>query len=177
MRCHRKLWMNGSMKQAIRTFAFAALAMVAGCSPGAADAGAKAPAAAESPSVHPVSGLQVGPVTITSGSKRRVFRTEFARTSAEQAKGLMFRTSLADDEAMIFPRNPPDRASFWMRNTVIPLDLIFIGLDRRIINIAANAVPYDETPLISGGPTLAVFEINGGLAAKLGIQPGDKVEW
>jgi uncharacterized protein len=177
MRCHQKRWMNGSMKQAIRTFALAALALVASCSPGAADAGAKAPAAVATASVHPISGLKVGPVTITSGSKRRVFKSEFARTSSEQAKGLMFRTNMADDEGMIFLRNPPDRASFWMRNTVISLDIIYVGLDRRIINIAANAVPYDETPLMSGGPTLAVFEINGGLAAKLGIQPGDRVDW
>lgn len=177
MPCHRKPWMNGSMKQAIRTFALAALALVASCSPGAADAGAKAPATAATASVHPISGLQVAPVTVTRGNKRLVFNTEFARTSAEQAKGLMFRTKLADDEAMIFLRSPPDRASFWMRNTVISLDIIYVGLDRRIINIAANAVPYDETPLISGGPTLAVFEINGGLAAKLGIQPGDRADW
>lgn len=177
MPCRSKPWKNGSMKQATKTLALAALALIAGCSPGAADAGTKAPAAAVTASVHPISGLKVGPVTITTGSKRRTFKAEIARTSAEQAKGLMFRTRLADDEGMIFLRNPPDRASFWMRNTVIPLDLIFVGLDRRIINIAANAVPYDETPLISGGPTLAVFEINGGLAAKLGIQPGDKVEW
>ena len=177
MPCRSKPWKIGSMKKAIRTLALAALALMAGCSPGAADAGTKAPAAAATLSVHPVSGLKVGPVTITTGSKQRVFKAEYARTSAEQAKGLMFRTRLADDEGMIFLRNPPDRASFWMRNTVIPLDLIFVGLDRRIINIAANAVPYDETPLISGGPTLAVFEINGGLAAKLGIQPGDRVDW
>ena len=102
---------------------------------------------------------------------------EATRSAQEQAKGLMFRTSLGDDEGMIFLRNPPDRASFWMRNTVIPLDIVYVGLDRRIMNIAANAVPYDETPLYSAGPTLAVFEINGGLAARLGIKPGDKVEW
>lgn len=89
----------------------------------------------------------------------------------------MFRTALGDDEAMIFLRNPPDRAAFWMRNTVIPLDIVFIGLDHRIMNIAANAVPYDETPLPAAGPTLAVFEINGGLAARLGIKPGDRVDW
>lgn len=179
MRCQPKRWMNGLMKHVIRTLALATLALVASCSPGAADAGAKAPTATATAtaSIHPVSGLQVAPVTVTRGNKRLVFKTEFARTSAEQAKGLMFRTNLADNEGMIFLRNPPDRASFWMRNTVISLDIIFVGLDRRIINIAANAVPYDETPLISGGPTLAVFEINGGLAAKLGIQPGDKVDW
>lgn len=167
------------MKQAIRSFAFATLALVAGCSPGAVDAGTKAPAAtsATASAVHPLSGLEVSPVTVTSGTRRHIFRSEFARTAAEQAKGLMFRTRLGDDEGMIFIRNPPDRASFWMRNTVIPLDIIYVGLDRRILNIAANAVPYDETPLYAAGPTLAVFEINGGLAAKLGIQPGDKVNW
>lgn len=165
------------MKQMNRLVAFAALAMVAGCSPGTADAGTKAPAVAAASAVHPISGLQVAPVTVVSGNVRHVFRSEFARTSPEQAKGLMFRTSLGNDEGMIFLRDPPDRASFWMRNTVIPLDIIYVGLDRRILNIAANAVPYDETPLHSAGPTLAVFEINGGLAARLGIKPGDKVEW
>lgn len=165
------------MKQLTRLVAFSALALIAGCSPGAADAGAKAATQAAVPAVHPVSGLQVSPVTVTSGKVPHVFKSEIARTSAEQAKGLMFRTEIADDEGMIFVRNPPDVASFWMRNTVIPLDIIFIGLDRRIINIAANAKPYDETPLSAAGPTLAVLEINGGLAAKLGIKPGDKVAW
>lgn len=178
MPCRRRHWKNGSMKQMNRLAAFAAFAMMAGCSPGTADAGTKAPATSAAASVvHPISGLQVAPVTIVSGDTRHVFKSKFARSAQEQAKGLMFRSSLGDDEAMIFLRNPPDRASFWMRNTVIPLDIIYIGLDRRILNIAANAVPYDETPLHSAGPTLAVFEINGGLAAKLGIKPGDKVEW
>lgn len=170
------------MKQPGRITAFVALALIAGCSPGAADAGARTTqegTAQESiaSAVHPVSGLPIAPVTVTSGTQKRVFRSEVARTAPEQAKGLMFRTALGDDEAMIFLRNPPDRAAFWMRNTVIPLDIVFIGLDHRIMNIAANAVPYDETPLPAAGPTLAVFEINGGLAARLGIKPGDRVDW
>lgn len=172
-----RLWKSGSMKPAIKHLGFAALALIAGCSPGAADAGTKTAAEAAAPAVHPVSGLQIVPVTVTGTSGRHVFRSELARTSAEQAKGLMFRTELGDEEGMIFLRNPPDMATFWMRNTVIPLDIIFVGLDRRVMNIAANAVPYDETPLPAAGPTLAVLEINGGLAAKLGIKPGDKVEW
>lgn len=170
-------WKNGSMKHAIRLAAFAALALIAGCSPGAADAGARTATESAVPAVHPVSGLPIVPVTVTSGTKKLVFRSEVARTGPEQAKGLMFRTEIGDDEAMIFLRDPPDRAAFWMRNTVIPLDIVFIGLDHKIMNIAANAVPYDETPLPAAGPTLAVFEINGGLAAKLGIAPGDRVDW
>ena len=177
MRFLNRHWKNGSMKQLTRFASFAALALIAGCSPGAADAGARTAQESTAAAVHAVSGLPIVPVTITSGAKRQVFRTEVARSAAEQAKGLMFRTVLGDNEAMIFMRNPPDRAAFWMRNTVIPLDIVFVGLDHKIMNIAENAVPYDETPLPAAGMTLAVFEINGGLAAKLGIKPGDKVDW
>ena len=89
----------------------------------------------------------------------------------------MFRTAMGADEGMIFPMDPPRGASFWMRNTVLPLDIVFIGTDGRISNIAANAVPYDQTPLSSVGLVKGVLELNGGRAAELGIVPGDKVEW
>ena len=95
----------------------------------------------------------------------------------QQARGLMFRTAMGADEGMLFPMDPPRGASFWMRNTVIPLDLIFVGVDGRISNIAANAVPYDESPLRSVGLVIAVLELNGGRAAQLGLKPGDKVSW
>ena len=78
---------------------------------------------------------------------------------------------------MIFPMNPPRMASFWMRNTVIPLDLVFVGTDGRITNIGANAVPYDERPLSSAGLVKGVLELNGGRAAELGIVAGDLVAW
>lgn len=165
------------MKQTIRFCLLASLALIAGCSPQTAGAGTPAAQESATAAVHPVSGLAIIPVTITSAGKAHVFRSELARTGPEQAKGLMFRTQIGDDEGMIFLRNPPDYAAFWMRNTVIPLDIVFIGLDHKIMNIAANAVPYDETPLPAAGLTSAVFEINGGLAAKLGIKPGDKVDW
>ena len=151
-----------------------AAALVA-CSPGAGDATPQSTQSA--PAVHPVSGLSVVPLTVTSGSRVHQFRVELARTPQEQAKGLMFRTQMGPDEGMIFPFDPPRGASFWMRNTVIPLDLIFVAPDGRISNIAANAVPYDETPLLSVGKVKGVLEIPGGRAAELGIAPGDKVAW
>jgi len=159
----------------IRTFLLAALAALAACSPMTADAGQNATSAA--PSRHPVSNLEVIPLTIAHAGQRHAFRVEVARTEAEQAKGLMFRTAMGADEGMLFLRTPPDVPAFWMRNTVIPLDIIFVGSDHRILNIAANAVPYDETPLPARGVSIAVLELNGGRAAQLRIGPGDTVTW
>ena len=91
--------------------------------------------------------------------------------------GLMYRNKLAPDRGMIFPFETPRVASFWMRNTLIPLDIIFVRDDGSIANIAANTVPYSEEPVPSDGPVAAVLEIAGGRSAELGIKPGDKVEW
>ncbi len=147
----------------------------AGCSPGSTDA---APVAASTAArLHPVSGLPVIPLTVESGGKLHRFDVELASSAAEQSRGLMFRTELGPDEGMVFPFKPHRMASFWMRNTVIGLDIIFVGPDGRIINIAANAVPYDETPLESDGIAAAVLELGGGRAAQLGIRPGDRVRW
>ncbi|MDR2857145.1 MAG: DUF192 domain-containing protein [Novosphingobium sp.] len=134
-------------------------------------------AAAVAPDRHPESGLPVIPLTITRGGARHVFRVEVARSGPEQEKGLMFRTGMGADEGMIFPMEPPREAAFWMKNTVIPLDIIFIGSDRRILNIAADAVPYSEKPLPSAGRVGGVLELNAGRAAALGIRPGDRVDW
>ena len=149
--------------------------VLAACSPNAGEAGAQSTQAAGA--VHPVSGLPVIPLRIHRGDKVLTFRVELASTPFEQAKGLMFRTAMGPDEGMVFPFDRPRGASFWMRNTVIPLDLIFVAPDGRISNIAANAIPYDETPLYSDGEAKAVLELNGGRAAELGIKPGDRVEW
>jgi uncharacterized membrane protein (UPF0127 family) len=157
----------------MRHLLFAILASaLAACSPAT---GGAAPTAAKA--VHPESGLAVIPLTVTSASGTHQFTVEIASSSVEQAKGLMFRTELGPDEGMIFPMNPPRDASFWMKNTVISLDLIFVGPDGRISNIAANAVPYDLNPLSSIGPVKGVLEIPGGRAAQLGIAAGDKVAW
>lgn len=89
---------------------------------------------------------------------------------------MMFRTSLAPDRGMIFPYDPPQQVAFWMRNTLIPLDLVFIRQDGTIARIETG-VPHDENLLVSGEPVVAVLEIAGGRAAQLGIMPGDRVDW
>jgi hypothetical protein len=122
-------------------------------------------------------GLQQVTLCVTSAAKTHSFTVEAARTSAEQARGLMFRTELADNMGMIFPFPEPRVASFWMKNTVIPLDIIFVRADGTIESIADNTVPYSTTPVVSGAPVAAVLELRGGLAAELGIVSGDKVQW
>jgi hypothetical protein len=143
----------------------------------AAGAPASASRAAAQAAVHPVSGLPVIPLRVSSGRKAHTFRVELAATSQQQEQGLMYRTQMGADEGMIFPMKPPRLATFWMHNTVLPLDIIFIGTDGRIITIAANAVPYDDSTIPSGGIASGVLELNAGRAAQLGIKVGDKVAW
>lgn len=135
------------------------------------------PAAATARVLHPVSDLEVIPLTVHTDSGSHEFAVELAVTGEEQAQGLMHRYSMGADEGMLFPNDPPQMRSFWMKNTVIPLDIIFVGPDRRIINIAADTVPYSEDSVASAAPAIAVLELNGGRSAELGIEPGDLVEW
>jgi uncharacterized membrane protein (UPF0127 family) len=122
-------------------------------------------------------GLEQVPLAITSGTRTHRFVVEVARTPEEQATGLMNRSNLAPDRGMIFPFDTPREASFWMKNTLIPLDIIFVRTDGRIANIEANTVPLSLDPVLSAGPVGAVLEIAGGRSAELGIKPGDRVEW
>ncbi len=165
----------------VKAGAVAGVLALAACSPGSAE---RAPAAmaADAPAAkarrHPESGLAVVPLSVTApGKPPRTFRVEVAASPAEQARGLMFRTAMGADEGMIFPVDPPRMASFWMKNTVIPLDIIYIGTDGRILNIHANTVPYSQAPLLSDGQVKGVLELNGGRAAQLGIAAGDMVTW
>ncbi|WP_066687136.1 DUF192 domain-containing protein [Caulobacter sp. CCH9-E1] len=114
-------------------------------------------------------------VEVVTSRGRARFQVEIAATQAEQARGLMFRKSLAPDRGMLFTYKRPQPAAYWMKNTLIPLDIIYIQPDGRILSIVRNARPYDETPLPSGGLVLGVLEIAGGRAAQLGILPGDRV--
>jgi uncharacterized membrane protein (UPF0127 family) len=139
-----------------------------------------APAAARGgiESGQPQTGLKQVALTIeTAGGKRHSFKVEVAATAEQQAHGMMFRTRMAPMTGMIFPMDPPRYAAFWMENTLIPLDLLFIGADGRIRNIIANAVPKSRAQLPSAGPVAAVLELAGGEADRIGAQPGDKVTW
>ncbi|WP_421737529.1 DUF192 domain-containing protein [Caulobacter sp.] len=111
---------------------------------------------------------------ITSKGRAR-FQVEIAATHAQQQRGLMYRTALAPDRGMLFTYAKPQSAAFWMKNTLIPLDIIYIAPSGRVLSIARNARPHDETPISSGGIILGVLEIAGGRAAQLGILPGDRV--
>lgn len=160
----------------IAGFSGMAAVMLAACSPQTAAEASAGTQAATQPR-HPVSGLEVVPLTVASADGTHRFMVEVADTPETQAKGLMFRTELGADEGMIFPYDGTTAQSFWMKNTPLPLDIIFIGPDSRISNIAAMAQPYSLDPIYSVGSVLGVLELRGGRAAELGIEPGDKVEW
>ena len=116
------------------------------------------------------------PLTINSHSGVHHFTVEVAATPEQQEAGLMFRHSLAGDRGMIFPYDPPQQVAFWMKNTLIPLDIVYIRANGTIAEIV-NAQAMDITPLPSSEPIALVLEIRGGRAAELGIKAGDKVSW
>jgi uncharacterized membrane protein (UPF0127 family) len=154
----------------IRAFAvLLALSAVPACS-----APAEAPLAAVERSA---AGLQQVPLTIRSGERLHRFTVELATTPEEQARGLMHRQSLEPNRGMLFPYEAPQPASFWMKNTLIPLDIIFVRPDGTIARIAGNTVPMSLEPIPSLEPVAAVLEIPGGRSAELGISAGDTVSW
>ena len=103
------------------------------------------------------------------------FSVELADDPDERARGLMFREDLPQNEGMLFVYETPRRASFWMRNTLIPLDMIFADQTGLVTGVHGNAVPLDETPIDGGSNVFAVLEINGGLAETYGIAPGTQM--
>jgi uncharacterized protein len=103
------------------------------------------------------------------------FDVEVAGDDASRARGLMYRTHLAADAGMLFDFHDDHLRAFWMKNTVLPLDMLFIRADGTISSIAANATPYSQKAITSSEPVRAVLEINGGRAAALDIKPGEKV--
>lgn len=112
---------------------------------------------------------------IETGSGSRKLDVELAVSHEEQAYGLMYRTSLADEHGMLFMHPKAADIRMWMRNTYIPLDMVFIRADGTIHRIAPNAEPLSETVIESNGLVTAVLELAGGAAARLGLKAGDQV--
>jgi hypothetical protein len=150
----------------------AAAAALIGCSAENGSTAASPSAARSSPA-----GLDLIPLEVRSGSRTHRFTVEVARTGEEQAQGLMHRKALAPDAGMLFPFSPARPASFWMKNTLIPLDMIFVRPDGSIARIAANTVPQSLEGVGVDEPVAAVLEIAGGRSAQLGIREGDRVSW
>lgn len=103
------------------------------------------------------------------------FSVELADTAEERARGLMHRESLPTSAGMLFLYENPQRLSFWMRNTLIELDMIFVDPRGVVRHVHERAQPLDETPISGGRGLIAVLEINGGLAGRLGIEPGSEM--
>jgi uncharacterized protein len=112
---------------------------------------------------------------IESQGARHRFTVELADTDERRMIGLMFRTQMAPDAGMLFDFKRDEPVAMWMRNTLIPLDMVFIARDGRIVNIGERAVPRSEATVMSQGPVRFVLELNGGTAARLGIRAGDRV--
>jgi uncharacterized membrane protein (UPF0127 family) len=119
--------------------------------------------------------LDWSPLAIETGHGRFEFQVELAVTPADPAQGLMFRESLADDRGMLFDFGRATPVAMWMRNTYIPLDIIFIRADGSISRIARDAEPLSDTVIESGEPVAAVLELRGGLTEEHGIDAGDRV--
>jgi hypothetical protein len=120
-------------------------------------------------------GVRTGPLTIVTGTQRHRFTVELARTVAERAQGLMFRERLAPDRGMLFLYERDRVITMWMKNTLIPLDMLFLDARGRVVAIHERAVPGSLRPISSGVRARAVLEVAGGTAARIGLRPGDRV--
>jgi uncharacterized membrane protein (UPF0127 family) len=118
----------------------------------------------------------ISELTIVGATGPHRFTVEVAETPAQMEQGLMFRRQLAENVGMLFDYKQPTMATMWMRNTLIPLDMLFVDAQGRIVNIRERAVPQSDDVIASAAPVRAVIELNGGTAARLGIVPGDKVQ-
>jgi hypothetical protein len=116
-------------------------------------------------------------LTIVSSTGPHRFTVEVAETPEQMEQGLMFRRTMPPDAGMLFDYKTPTAATMWMRNTLIPLDMLFVDAQGRIVNIHERAVPQSLDVIAPGAPVRAVIELNGGTAARLGIAPGDRVQY
>lgn len=114
-------------------------------------------------------------LVLKTASGEHSYTVEIADTDRERATGLMFRRSLPEKSGMIFLYDPPQRVGMWMRNTYIPLDMVFITAEGTVRRVEADTEPFSTDLIRSGGEVAAVLELNAGQAAKIGLKPGDRV--
>lgn len=119
--------------------------------------------------------VQLESLRIVTASGEHAFMVEVARTDEQRARGLMFRQSMPIDRGMLFDFKTEQPVMMWMRNTYISLDMIFITRDGVVINIAENTEPLSERTIPSARPAFAVLELNAGVARKIGLKPGDRI--
>ena len=115
------------------------------------------------------------PLTIVTSSGPHDFKVEIARSMESRAKGLMFRRSMPQDQGMLFDFGFEDEIAMWMKNTYIPLDMIFVSRSGLVTNVTTDTVPHSLAVISSGGPAYAVIELNAGVARKISVAPGDRV--
>src|SRR6266853_2828746 len=127
------------------------------------------------PSPAQLSQYQTAPLSIVTAGGPHSFTVELAATPEQMEQGLMFRRSLGPDSGMLFDFKASSMAMMWMKNTLIPLDMLFVDQEGRIVNIHQRAVPGSLDTIAAAAPVRAVIELNGGTAERLGIRPGDKV--
>lgn len=127
------------------------------------------------PTASAAENLKIEGLDVVTRHGIRRFAVEIADTPATQEQGLMYRKKLGAGRGMLFDFHTPQSVSFWMRNTLIPLDIIFIDADGRIVSVARNAKPMSDDLIPSGGPVLGVLELRGGRFAEIGAQVGDQV--
>ena len=151
---------------ALKRFAAAALVLLAlwGCQADAQECSALRPMT-----------FPRGELTIDTAKGPQAFKIEVAGNSDQRSRGLMCRTALGSNEGMLFDFGYANDVGMWMKNTLIPLDMLFIREDGTIARVASRTVPHSEAVISSGEPVLAVLELAGGTADRLGIKRGDKV--
>ena len=115
------------------------------------------------------------PVTVVTATGETEFSAEIAETDAQQEYGLMFRYTLPPDRAMLFDFGRVRKVAMWMKNTYIPLDMVFIRADGAVSSVAESTVPHSLEVIASQEPVLAVLELAAGTARRIGLKPGDKV--
>lgn len=125
--------------------------------------------------VAPVLAAPLEPLDIETKAGVRHFQVEVMRTDADRERGLMYRRDMAADRGMLFQFDKEDRIYMWMKNTYLPLDMVFFGKDGRVVSVARDTEPLSERIISSGEPATAVVELNAGTAAKLGIDKGDRL--